>query len=75
MDAAVFVSWNGKPFEYSGNISQASNAISTKAGLDKHCGENNRYCKAAVSATRAFSSADDQICQDLVNLMGHQKNH
>ena len=45
-----------------------------KTGLDKHCGAYH-FCKAAVSATRASSSADDQICQDLANLlMEHQKS-
>ena len=71
-NAKVFLTWNGGTFEYSGGISQASNAIWKKAGMRKHCGAN-RFRKAAVSATRSSDLADNQTHQDLASLMGHQK--
>ena len=43
-DSEVFLTWNGKPFECSGGISQASNSIWKKAGLKKHCGHRRRVC-------------------------------
>ena len=57
-NAKVFLTWNGGTFEYSGGISQASNAIWKIAGMRKHCGAN-RFRKAAVSATRSSYLADN----------------
>ena len=71
-DSKVFVTWNGQPFQYSGGISMASNALWQKAGMKGRCGAN-KLRKAAVSAVRESSLANNQMNLDLANLMGHSK--
>ena len=39
-DSKVFVTRNGQPFQYSGGISMASNALWQKAGMKGRCGAN-----------------------------------
>ena len=48
-NAKVFVTWSGSPFQYSGGVSVASNALWSKAGMKNRIGAN-KFRKAAVSA-------------------------
>ena len=66
----VFVTFNGKSFEYSGDISAASNSFWQKAGMKGRCGAN-KFRKAAVSATRDQEEIGEKTKKDLANLMGH----
>jgi len=48
---SVFKTWRRGNFEYSGDISAASNLLWQKAEIKGHC-RANKFRKAAVSATR-----------------------
>ena len=71
-DAKVFLTWTGKSFQYSGDISAASNSLWKKANMEGRIGAN-KFRKAAVSATRDRLGAADRDNNDLANLMGHAK--
>ena len=71
-DAKVFLTWSGKSFEYSGDISAAGNSLWKKANMERRIGAN-KFRKAAVSATRDRLGAADRDNNDLANLMGHAK--
>jgi len=71
-NANVFLTWSGNNFEYSGDISTASNSLWKKAQMKGRCGAN-KFRKAAVSATRNLEGVNDKTHNDLANLMGHAR--
>ena len=69
----MFVTWPyGEPFKNSGGISNASTAMWKKAGMTGRVGAN-KFCKAAITASREAKGRSDPFHDDLANLMGHQK--
>ena len=72
MTDKLFLTWRGKSFAYSGDISAASNLLWQKAKMKVRCGAN-KFRKAAVSATCDLVETSDEQNQDLANLMGHTK--
>ena len=70
--AKLFLTWSGKSFAYSGDISSASNSLWQKAKMKGRCGAN-KFRKAAVSALRDCKQTAHEEDSDLANLMGHSK--
>ena len=70
--AKLFLTWSGKSFAYSSDISSASNSLWQKAKMKGHGGAN-KFRKAAVSALRDCKQTAHEEDSDLANLMGHSK--
>ena len=68
----MYLTWNGKSFAHSGDISLASNSLWQKAKMKGRCGAN-KFRKAAVSALRNCKQTAHEEDSELANLMGHSK--
>ena len=69
--ALVFVTWSGKKFGSSGNVSTASCSLWRRSGIQGTC-DANKFRKAVVSANHS-STSDKQLNKDVANLMGHSE--